>query len=243
MTHGPDRIVLTRSHEDCASWAQELERRGAVPIAFPCIDTEIVDAPAVGEQLRAALAAAAWLVFTSRRGVAAFAELAGPLPATVKVATVGPATAAAAAETLGRSDLVGTGGTAAELADELCAHERRPTRMLLVLAENAGTSLEQKLAAAGHHVRRIEVYRTVPKPASTPKRRCSSLGADWIFLASPSSSTGFVNQVELDCNARVVTIGPTTTAAARRDGFSDIYEARTPSLDGMMEAIECRTST
>src|SRR5690606_37173508 len=111
------RILLTRSAEDSAAWAAELERLGAVPVVLPCITTEPIDTPELRAALAAAVAAADWLVVTSRRGAAAAAELLGaaPRPATLRVAAVGQATGEVAAERLGRVDAVGT-GTAAELA-------------------------------------------------------------------------------------------------------------------------------
>jgi uroporphyrinogen-III synthase len=111
--------------------------------------------------------------------------------------------------------------------------------VLLALAANAAATLEDALAAAGHRVTRSDVYRTIPKPELRPKRRLSTFAADCVFLASPSASRGFTNQVELDCDARIVTIGPTTTAAARAHGLRATRQARTPSLSGLLEAIEC----
>jgi uroporphyrinogen-III synthase len=244
MSARRQRIMLTRSEQDCSAWAIELAQRGAEAIVFPCIDTEIVDTDETRARLRHELRRADWIVFTSKRGVGAFVELMGrELPARAKVATVGAATANAAATALGRADLTGTHGTAAELANELVTVADRNQNMLLVLAENAATALEHKLAAKGHRVSRIAVYRTIPKPALQRKRRFSTFDADWVFLASPSSTVGFANQVELDCDASFVAIGPTTTSAARRQGFLQIREARVPSLSGLMEAIECPTPT
>lgn len=242
MTTKRERIMLTRSEEDCAEWAAELTRRGAEPIVFPCIDTEVIDTLGTRARLRDELRRADWVVFTSKRGVDTLIELVGQvIPSNTKIAAVGAATAHAAVMALGRADLIGERGTASSLADELIAVAGGDKHMLLVLAENAATVLERKLAAAGHRVERVDVYRTVPKPEKRPKRRLSTFAADWVFLASPSSSTGFANQVELDCDARIVTIGPTTTAAAHRQGLRTICEARAPSLSGLMDAIECRT--
>ena len=235
-----DRIMLTRSAEDCAAWADELARRGAEPIVFPCIDTEIIDDVETRAALGRAIRGADWLVFTSKRGVSAFASLCGrSLPDCARIATVGASTADAARAALGRVDLVGAGGTAAALARDLIGAAPGSPRTLLVLAENAATVLEDALSAAGHHIERIDVYRTIPKPERSPKLRFSTFSADWVFLASPSSSTGFTNQIDLDCDARFVTIGPTTTQAARTHGLDPLRQARTPSLSGLMEAIEC----
>jgi uroporphyrinogen-III synthase len=252
-------ILITRSRDDAADWVRELSARGFDAIVLPCITTERIDTPAVRDELARAQTACDWIVFTSRRGVAAFVDLRGgpsgsaapdavaPLPASIRIAAVGPATASACEARLGRVDLVADesigdaqGGTAAALAEHLVARLGKAggATVLLPLAANAGDLLERRFAAAGAHPVRVEVYRTVPAPPLHPKRALSTLGADNIFLASPSAVTGFVNQVEVDVAAGVYTIGPSTSARARAVGLEISREATVPSLEGLLEAMQ-----
>ena len=257
------RVLITRSEDDCAEWALELERRGARPVLLPCIRAEPIDTPELRRELRQAVADADWLVLTSRRGVEACARLLGPveiahgdasapaqapgaaqaqpieLPARTRVATVGAATAAEARERLGRADLVG-GGNAAALGAALTADARftRGARVVLALAANASDALERALAAAGASCARFDVYRTIPAPPARSKRSLSSLGAERVVLASPSAARGFVQQVDLDVPVAIYTIGPSTTAAARALGLAVTAEARDPSLEGILEAMQ-----
>ena len=133
------RVLLTRSEEDCAEWAERLARHGADSVALPCIRCEPIATPASKAALAAAVPSSDWLVFTSRRGVEAFAALDPPtLPARCRVAVVGGATAEAARSELGRVDVVGAGTAAAlgaTLADlgELTLHRR----VLLAVAETS----------------------------------------------------------------------------------------------------------
>ena len=246
------RVLITRSEDDSAEWAQELERRGARPVLLPCIRSEPIDTPELRSALRSALAHADWLVLTSRRGVQACARLlaepgaAGsenaaavtPSPR-VRVATVGAATADAARALLGRADVVG-GGDGAALGAALTRDERfaRGARVVLALAANAHDALERTLTAAGARCVRFDVYRTIPAPPTTPKRALSSLGAERVVLASPSAASGFVHQVDLDVPVAIYTIGPSTTAAARALGLDVTAEAREPSLEGILEAMQ-----
>jgi uroporphyrinogen-III synthase len=237
------RVLLTRSEEDCAEWAARFAQHGAEGVALPCIRSEpIVDTPRRAV-LERALAEADWLVFTSRRGVEALAALAATAPrAQCRIAVVGAATAEAAKAALGRVDLVGAGGTAESLAETLVdvgELERRP-RVLMALAENAGVTLERALGAAGARITRVDVYRTVPAPAAGPRRPLSTLRVDNVVLASPSAVTGFVNQVDVDASVGVYTIGPSTTAAARDAGLAVTAEAREPSFEGILEAMQWR---
>jgi len=237
------RVLLTRSDEDCAEWAARFAQHGAEAVAFPCIRTESLATPELAAQLAAALPHADWLVFTSRRGVEAFAALAASAPAhRCRIAVVGAATATAANGALGRVDVVGAGGTAAALAATLVdvGDLKRHPRVLLALAENAGDTLERALGAAGAQCTRLDVYRTVPAPAAEPRRPLSTLRVDNVVLASPSAVTGFVNMVDVDVPAHVYTIGPSTTAAARSAGLAVAAEAREPSFEGILEAMQWR---
>jgi len=239
------RVLLTRAEEDCASWAAELRAAGLVPVTLPCIRCQIADSAEVGAQLAATLPEADWLVFTSRRGVEAFARLtagtgAARLPESLQLAAVGPATADAAQRLLGRVDLVAEAGTAASLAQALVfTFEGSHAKVLLALAENAAGVLEDTLRPAGAVCTRIDVYRTVPAGERTPKQALSALGADNIFLASPTAVAGLMNQVELDTDAAIFTIGPSTSAAARAAGLAVTAEATEPTLEGLMEAMRC----
>jgi uroporphyrinogen-III synthase len=237
------RVLLTRSEEDCAEWAERLARHGAESVALPCIRCEPIATPAAKAALNAAVPSSDWLVFTSRRGVEAFVALEPPaLPSQCRVGVVGAATAEAAKAALGRVDVVG-GGTAAALGamlvdlGELILHPR----VLLAVAENAGDTLERTLEAAGATCTRVEVYRTVPAPAVEPRRPLSTLRVDNVVLASPSAVTGFLHLVDVDAPVSFYTIGPSTTAAARGAGLPVTAEAREPSFDGILEAMQWRS--
>jgi uroporphyrinogen III methyltransferase/synthase len=233
------RILLTRSEEDCAEWAEQIARRGAEAVVLPCIRSETIDSDNLRAALDRALADADWLVFTSRRGVDAFDELrSAAVPAHARVAVVGNATAAVARRKIGRVDVVGR-GTGAALAAELAGRgDVRDTSVLIAVAENAGDAVERTLAAAGARCTRLDLYRTIPAPPAAVKRRLSTLKAERIVLASPTAARGLVHQVDLDVPAAIYTIGPSTTAAARALGLTVAAEAREPSLDGILEAMQ-----
>ena len=247
------RILLTRDEEGCAAWAEGIEDLGGVPVTFPCIECRDIDTPELRVRLAAELPGTRWLVFTSRRGVASFARLcrdrrpgtaarAPPsvLPDGTRVATVGPATARAAADRLGRVDLAGgAAGTAGSLAEALVPLLEPGDRVLIAVAENAGRILEETVRSTGHLCTRLDVYRTIPVPEPDCKRAASALGADDVLLASPSAVAGFVNQVRLDSVPGIFTIGPSTTKAARAAGLDVTAEAPRPGLRALLEAMRC----
>lgn len=234
------RIVLTRSAEDCELWAASLHERGFETVSLPCIETQSDQSPSLRVALTDALGEADWLVMTSQRGVAALAELLDrPLPERLRIAVVGAATAQSAIALLGRADFVARVPTAEGLAHEL-AEILKPghAKLILALAENASEVLTQTLGKAGQQCRRFDVYRTIPAPARATRRTLADIGGHTVFLASPSAVLGFVNQVEVNDTARLVSIGPSTTAAIARAGLRIHAQATTPSLAGMLEAIK-----
>jgi uroporphyrinogen-III synthase len=99
------------------------------------------------------------------------------------------------------------------------------------------TDVEHALEEAGVPVTRVNVYAMIPSPVSGPKRDLAAEGIDAILLASPSAAEGFVNRAVFPPDARIITIGPTTSAAAAAVGLRVAAEARRPDLDGMLEAL------
>ena len=249
------RVLVTRAAEDGAAWASKLADAGAVPLMLPCIDCHPIREPSVRARLAEALAMIDWLVLTSRRGAQAMRQMIDAIDwsppdkeamATIRIAVVGPATAAAAASLPGQVELVAPGGTARSLAAALAVRLRAhpagepphvKPRCLIAVAENAGNVLEETLKQAGGDCLRLDVYRTKPAAPATRKQALSELGADKILLASPSAVTGLVNRLELDATADILTIGPATTRAARAAGLTVTAEAAKPSLEGLMEAM------
>ena len=297
------RVLITRAAEDCAAWASRLADAGALPLMLPCIECRPIRDPGVATRLAAALPKTDWLVLTSRRGAEALGRLIARIEwastdkatmADIRIATVGPATAAAAAALPGQVELVAPGGTAKSLAGALAARLRarpadaghdidpgvrgarlrarppdgrrhvmrdsprqgnraapRPRRLpnaagaspqaakcLIAVAENAGNIVEETLEQAGGDCLRLNVYRTMPAAPGATKQALSELGADKILLASPSAVAGLVNRLELDVAAEILTIGPSTTRAARAAGLTVTAEAARPSLEGLMEAMQ-----
>lgn len=236
-------VLVTRAAEDAERWAGRLVELGARAVVMPCLDCEwIADAGTAG-RLRSAIASADWLLVASRRGAEAVARLLeGRLPARIRVAALGPASAAAARESLGRVDLVADEPASRGLGRALVEHERRSGGTRVVRAVVAGAAggreeAEAELVAGGIEVTRVAVYRTVPTAPVGAKRDLIAEGVDSILLASPSAVTGLLNRALPPRAARVITIGPTTSAAARAAGLTVAAEARRPDLESMLEAI------
>jgi uroporphyrinogen-III synthase len=237
------KVLVTRALEDAERWASRLTLLGAVPVVFPCLILEMIDNQEIRQSLHDALREARWLVLTSTRGaVAAGVLLGGELPAHVRVAVVGPTTARAAIGSVGRVDLMAktasSGGLGAELAD-VVRDDSGMGALGVVVAGAVGGRDEAEIAlrAAGVAVTRLDLYRTTPIPRATKKRQLGAEGIQDVLLASPSAVRGLMNAAVVPVDARVIAIGPTTSAAARAAGLAVTAEARRPSLEGMIEVM------
>jgi len=244
-------FVVTRGEAEGKCWAAQIRRLGGEALVLPCLRTEILDGEGTREALRAALTGAAWLVMSSRRGVAAAADLLeGPLEPSVKVAAVGPRTAEVCRERFGRVDLVGPEGTGRSLAATLTERLGQaasedgagtaaagPTVVVFAGAEGGGRELERGVPSELAEIRRVSLYRTIPSPPEAEREDLTHLERPVVLLASPSAVKGLINRAVLPDDAAAVTIGPTTTAAARAAGLRIAGEAVERSLEGMLAAI------
>ncbi len=127
---------------------------------------------------------------------------------------------AATAEALGGADLVPLVSTQEGLLAEL---PRRPGRVLFAGAEGARPLLAEQLSADV-----VVLYRTIElRPDMLPE-------GDVAVLASASAARAFGG---LGTGIPAVSIGPSTTAAARAAGVEVVAEAETHDLDGLVDAV------
>lgn len=211
------KVVLTATEGLTGPLATALEAEGFEVEARPLVAIELLPGP----PLRAH--EYDWVVLTSRNAVdALFARLDGGLP---KVAAVGRGTAEALRERDVEPDLVARVSTQEGLADEL---PRPPGRVLFPAAEGARGVLVQELGADF-----VPVYRTVELvPELFP-------AADLVVLASASAARAFA---ALRMDAACVSIGPVTSAEARRLGLRVVAEAAGHDREGLVAAVKLAAS-
>lgn len=232
---------MTRAAEDAARWLDTLRAEGIDADVLPCLETRVIDSPHTRSELAEALEGARWLALTSARGVEACERLvAGPLAPGVAIAAVGPRTAEAARRAFGRVDLVSEKGEGRDLALRLAerfAEASERGRVVCASADRARQHLEKILEPCGVEVVRIPVYRTLVAPPREERPLLSKSDADAVLIASPSAVEGLLNQVRVDPGVAIVTIGPTSTAAAREHGLAVVAQAAKPDLPSMLRAL------
>jgi uroporphyrinogen-III synthase len=242
------RFLVTRTADDCRLWAGDLQALGAEAVAFPCIETLRVEAPGLEAELVEALSWATWLVLPSRRAVQAVADLVGrsndhsggsaTLPDGLRLAVVGPATSKAAASLLGEPSLVAQGGTALALHQALIPRLGLDDRVVAAMSGVSDDEFKSAFGVAGVPFRRVDLYRTDSMAPVAVRCSASDLAVDFILLASPSAVEGLLNQVRLGPDVRLVSIGPTTSAAIRAAGLDVFAQASVRSLSGMLASME-----
>jgi uroporphyrinogen-III synthase len=161
-----------------------------------------------------------------------------------RLAVVGPGTAAALKELLGReADLCAEEHLGDSLAQELLS--RHPQRVLVPQAEQAREALVRILRAGGIEVEAIVAYRTIMGSGGVDLPRLLQSGdVDAVVFASPSAVHNMRERLaphagswELLSRLCVACIGPVTAAAAERQGLRVDVVARRHTLRGMVDGL------
>lgn len=233
------RVVVTRTRAQASELSRALGELGAEPLEVPVI--EVGPPSDGGVALRAAVAGvgtADWLVLTSPNGVErTFAEI----PDTralggVRVAAIGPGTAAALARYRVVADLVPERYVAESL---LAALPDPPSggRVVIARAEEAREVLPEGLRARGWEVDVVAAYRTVAATVD-PAVRAAVAAADAVTFTSSSTVSRFVEALGADAVPPVVAcIGPVTAATARDLGLPVTVEAAEHTIAGLVAAL------
>jgi len=251
------RVAVTRARDQTSELATRLIGLGAGVIELPLIAvTKAVDKETLADVLTE-LGSYDWIVFTSGNGVRFFFEefhrIFDDIRALgmLRFAAVGDTTAAAIRAQHLRVECQPTVATGDALADELIATGSLDSAKILVVTGNLNRdTLVKKLEEARAIVDRLQVYRTEKTDLSTDAVAGDfrARGADAILFASSSAVQSFVDQaaaLQLASGARrplAGSIGPQTSETMRKKGLPVDFEARTPSLDSLVEALVAKLS-
>ena len=247
------RIVVTRTREQASQLAGQLLERGAEVLEVPTI--KIIppkNQEAIAETL-SGLNAYDWLVFTSPNGVTAFfdfffkkfqdmRDIGG-----VRIAAVGPATAAKLRHLHLQVDLMPEEYLATKIVDAMANYESiENLRILLLRAEAANPELPKLLEEKGAIVDDIACYQTVPETEDVTgvAARLLEEGADWITFTSSSTVENFHARFDLPSllkkfpGMKTASIGPETSKALLSLGLKPALEAKSHDIEGLVTALE-----
>ncbi|MDE0652483.1 MAG: uroporphyrinogen-III synthase [bacterium] len=236
------RILVVRPAAQGLASAEVLRAAGAEPVLAPLI--ELLPPTDGGIALAAAvrrLAGYDWLVLTSANGVRRFAEaLSGDdLPGGLRIAAIGPATAAELGEMGAEVSLLPERFVAEALVDAFppSGEPAGAGRVLVVRAEVARDVLPAGLRAKGWSVDVVAAYRARPRVLAEPERAAVAT-CDTVIFTSPSVVEAFCDQPEpLSVPQTVAAIGPVTASAARRRNLTVHIEATEYTVEGLVAAL------
>ncbi|HET6174805.1 MAG TPA: uroporphyrinogen-III C-methyltransferase [Gaiellales bacterium] len=151
------------------------------------------------------------------------------------IAAIGPGTAAALREVGLVADVVAERSLAEGLLERL-PDDLHGVRALVARPEEARDTLPDGLRAAGAEVDVVPLYRTLAARPRDPERM---LAADAVAFTSSSTVTRFAEALPGHDLSRVrgVSIGPVTSATARKLGVGVIAESPAHDLGGLVATL------
>ncbi|HTM50646.1 MAG TPA: uroporphyrinogen-III C-methyltransferase [Bryobacteraceae bacterium] len=241
------RIVITRAQEQAGSLALRLRALGAEAIELPAIEIRPADDYAALDSAVDNLSGYDWLIFTSANGVRYFLQRLDRSPLDIRairgrIAAIGPATRAALESLHFKVDRTGAEFVAESLLEAFATEDLAGKRILLARAAVARDTLPAGLLDRGAIVDVAAAYRTEP-PDDLASRAHELFDRprkpDWITFTSSSTVQNLVAAVGSAALAdvRIASIGPVTSATARKLGLEVTVEAARYDETGLLEAI------
>jgi uroporphyrinogen III methyltransferase/synthase len=241
------RIVVTRARDQAEALGGKLRALGADVIEMPTI--EIVPPADYGalDHAIAELGSYDWLIFTSANGVRYFVQRLDQSRQDLralraKVCAIGEATRKAVEALHLKVDLMGQEFVAESLVEAFGAIDLQGKRILLPRAAVARDILPRKLRERGACVDVVEAYRTVA-PEGVAQQAAEIFGGtrkpDWITFTSSSTVQNFARIAGASVlrGVKVGSIGPVTTASAKKLGMEVTTQASIYTADGLVAAI------
>jgi uroporphyrinogen III methyltransferase / synthase len=238
------RIIVTRARAQASGLAGTLSALGGEVVELPAIRIEPrIEAPEVRDAVHD-LHAYALVCLTSPNGVRLLFEAMAAQGrdaralANATVAAIGPGTAGALAQRGVIADVIPERFVAESLVEALSEVEVAHRPVLVARAAEARDVIPDALRERGAKVDVVALYETV---AEDPDREAieAAQDADYVTFTSSSTVRNLLASVgdRFPAAARVVSIGPVTSEAAREAGLEVHVEASRHDPDGLVEAL------
>jgi uroporphyrinogen-III synthase len=238
------RVLVTRPVAQAGALCERIEQAGGIALRLPALAIEAVHDPDSQQRCQSA-ADYDWLIFISRNAVEhARLCLPGHLPARVKIAAIGQATATALSSAAIPVALVTDGsGTSESLLTEPALADMQGQRVLILRGEGGREQLAETLRERGAQVDYADLYRR-QRPA-TPAGELSRLldaGIDILTIASGETLDNLLAMAAEEqrdiTSLPLVVMSERLRTLARERGFTDTAIIATEASDkGMVEAI------
>ncbi len=158
--------------------------------------------------------------------------------ASATVAAIGPGTAHALAQHGIAADIVPKRFVAEALVEGLAEVEVEGRRVLVARAAEARDVLPDALRERGAEVDVVALYETVREQPDAGTIEAAQ-GADYVTFTSSSTVTNLTEALgdRFPRGARIVSIGPVTSATAKAAGLDVAVEAERHDIDGLVAAL------
>ena len=238
------RVVVTRARAQASGLAATLRELGAEVVELPAIRIEPrIDTDEV-KKAAAAIGVYELVCLTSPNGVRLLFEaiVAAGLDARAlagaTVAAIGPGTARALAERGVLADVVPERFVAEALVEALADVDVKGARVLVARAAEARDVLPDALRERGAEVDVVALYETVREDPDE-EAIAAAQAADYVTFTSSSTVTNLTAALgdRFPTAARIVSIGPVTSDAARAAGLGVDVEAERHDVEGLVAAL------
>ncbi len=238
------RVVVTRARAQASGLAARLRDLGAEVVELPAIRIEPRLNAVEVREAASAVGVYELVCLTSPNGVhllfeaIAAAGLDARALAGATVAAIGPGTARALAERGVLADVVPERFVAEALVEALADVEVEGARVLVARAAEARDVLPDALRERGAEVDVVALYETLREQPDEAAIEAAQ-GADYVTFTSSSTVTNLTEALgdRFPSDARVVSIGPVTSEAARGAGLNIDVEAERHDVDGLLAAL------
>jgi|GEM_PF-1805055 len=238
------QVIITGNAKDVAKLATPLKGRGVAATVVPTISTVLQPLSVESKRALAAIETYDFLFFTSVQAVQYFRTVyKKKIPKTFpRVATVGPATAAACRAAGMKVSFVPKQFTVADLVQ--IVPDIRGAKILFPRSNIAPREVVIAMRKKGALVKTIPLYRTVR--VRTPRYKLDALfkkHIDCITFMSNSSVQSFAASLTTRAlktrayELAAVCIGPRTADGARKAGFTRVVIAKDFTTNGIIRAI------
>ena len=244
------RLLVTRASDKAETLVDQLEALGAEVERLPAIELAPVSQNGLFQQAVQDLARTDWVFFTSPEGIGWFSRMLKPYRKDVRsllgchIGAIGPKTAATIEEAGLHVDFVPKRYSQEGVLSDLPARALAGKRALILSAEESRDVLEQGLRKRGMSVRKVSIYRTVTPPTMAQDvKRVFASPFDFVTVTSAScvdhlfcalKATG---KTPLFGTLKFASIGPVTSEAVRAHGGRVAVEAKTSTVEGLVEAL------
>lgn len=175
-----------------------------------------------------------WLFFYSKRGVQFFFEqLKDQLDTTIRIATIGPATAKRVEQYHYKVDFIGNGVPEATARDFIGIYNVENTRNQVVVfpqAKNSRRSIQKLLKREIRAIDLIVYDNRISEPVQIPY-------TDILVFTSPMNVLAYLKSNQIHESQKIVAIGLTTALFLKQKGLKAVHIANTPSEKSMAEKV------